>query len=58
MEGVELRRCSSVVFDSLCQDAIRAQHENGVLRVCIDKKERHESTARPIQITHDYPFCK
>lgn len=40
------------------QDNIRAQHENGVLKICIDKKEKHESTARSIQITRDYPFAK
>lgn len=39
-------------------DSVRAQYQDGVLRICIDKKKEPKA-AKTIAITgHDYPFTK
>jgi HSP20 family molecular chaperone IbpA len=40
------------------EDSVRAQYEGGVLRVCIEKKPKHESSVKRVQITEGYPFAK
>lgn len=39
-------------------DSIRAQHDNGTLRVCIDKKKEKQPTKQIDIASHDYPFAK
>lgn len=39
-------------------DSIRAQHENGTLRVCIDKKKEKQPSKQIDIASHDYRFAK